>query len=236
MSSHDGISDAITELDTQLHRLTRDSDFQAFFERFRRWKEKTATLIATAVSADEARRFKQIPAHDWTAGFDWIIGRHRSHLQVLLEAVDSASAADAAPSAVLGLGRELWWLYIHPAIRHVAQSRFETGHLADAVEAAMKEVNAATKARVHALTGQELDGSSLMNTAFSPRTPLLLLGDLNTESGRNVQQGYMQIFAGAITGIRNPKAHENLTITTERAVHLLFLASLLRFKLDEAQS
>jgi hypothetical protein len=34
-------------------------------------------------------------------------------------------------------------------------------------------------------------------------------------------------------GIRNPKAHANITITPERAIHFLFLASLLLFKIDE---
>jgi hypothetical protein len=45
--------------------------------------------------------------------------------------------------------------------------------------------------------------------------------------------GYMDIFAGAMTGIRNPKAHENMTITKNRAIHHLFLASLLFNRLDE---
>jgi len=44
----------------------------------------------------------------------------------------------------------------------------------------------------------------------------------------------MQIFAGSMTGIRNPKAHGNLNITRERGIHLLFLASLLFHKLDES--
>ncbi len=44
----------------------------------------------------------------------------------------------------------------------------------------------------------------------------------------------MYIFAGAMTGIRNPKAHDNLTISIERATHFIFLASLLMYKLDEA--
>jgi hypothetical protein len=45
----------------------------------------------------------------------------------------------------------------------------------------------------------------------------------------------MQLFAGAMTGIRNPKAHGNVAINDTRAISLLFLASLLRSKLDEAR-
>ena len=46
----------------------------------------------------------------------------------------------------------------------------------------------------------------------------------------------MQIFAGAMQGIRNPKAHENLSISREDAVKRLVLASLLMDKIDEAIS
>ena len=66
-----------------------------------------------------------------------------------------------------------------------------------------------------------------MNLAFSLQAPLIELDDLSTTSGKSVQTGYMQIFAGAMTGVRNPKAHANITITPERAIHFLFLASLL---------
>jgi uncharacterized protein (TIGR02391 family) len=122
---------------------------------------------------------------------------------------------------------------LHPEIREVARARLKAGHRADAVEAALKHVNAILKERVLKLTGKELDGADLMNVAFSPKNPVLLLGDLGTLSGRSMQQGYMQIFAGAMTGVRNPKAHAILDVDETRATHLLFLASLLRYKVDE---
>ena len=43
----------------------------------------------------------------------------------------------------------------------------------------------------------------------------------------------MELFAGSIAGIRTPKAHSNVNITPERALHHLTLASLLFFKLEE---
>lgn len=81
--------------------------------------------------------------------------------------------------------------------------------------------------------GKEYDGAPLMYKAFSFKKPIIKLGDLTTEIGQNIQKGYMQIFAGSITGIRKPKAHENITIDSKRAIHFLFLASLLMFKIDE---
>lgn len=56
---------------------------------------------------------------------------------------------------------------------------------------------------------------------------------LETVTGKILQQGDMQIAAGAMLGIRNPKAHDNVDIDETRAIHFLFLASLLLQKLDE---
>ena len=72
-----------------------------------------------------------------------------------------------------------------------------------------------------------------MNKAFSPNNPLVVLDDLSNESGRNVQLGYMQLYAGSMTGVRNPKAHANVTIDEIRARHFLYLASLLAYRFDE---
>jgi uncharacterized protein (TIGR02391 family) len=135
---------------------------------------------------------------------------------------------DAAPSPT-----EWFWQLVHPRIKALAKPRFEAGFFGDAVETSFKEINDAVKLIVKERTGNELDGSGLMTTAFSPGRPIIQLNALATESDRNMQQGYMQIFAGAMTGIRNPKAHGNLNPDSRRALHLIGLASLLRYQIDE---
>jgi uncharacterized protein (TIGR02391 family) len=127
-----------------------------------------------------------------------------------------------------------FWSMIHEDIIKVAKDKFEDEYYADAVESALKEVNSRVKEIVKSKTGEELDGARLMNKAFSENNPIIVLNNLSDENGRNIQIGYMQIFAGAMTGIRNPKAHANITIGRERAIHFIFLASLLMYKLDEA--
>lgn len=127
------------------------------------------------------------------------------------------------------------WSGLHPKITEIAQPRFESKHFADAVEASLKEANDRVKSLVKARTGKEYDGADLMRKAFSPNAPIISLADMSTTSGQNEQQGYMEIFAGAMTGIRNPKAHSNLVIDEKRTMHLLYLASLLMYKLDEAK-
>jgi len=94
-------------------------------------------------------------------------------------------------------------------------------------------VNSSVKNIVRRKTGNELDGASLMRTAFSPKNPIIVLDDLSTKSGKNIQQGYMEIFSGAMIGIRNPKAHENMQIKEIPARHRIYLASLLMTKIDE---
>jgi uncharacterized protein (TIGR02391 family) len=122
---------------------------------------------------------------------------------------------------------------IDPIIHDVARDRFISGMYADSVEAALKEVNQIVKRLYLDRTDVELDGSALMQAAFSANNPTLPLSDMQTQSDKNIQIGYMQIYSGAMTGIRNPKAHENIIIDKSRAVHFLFLASLLIIKLRE---
>ena len=120
------------------------------------------------------------------------------------------------------------WQNIHTIIQRIAKPRFESSHFADAVEASFKEINDIIKKAYINKEGQEKDGDSLMRKAFSTssnNTPLFLLADNSTDSGRNIQQGYMDIFAGSMKGIRNPKAHANLDVNPDEAWEMIVLAS-----------
>lgn len=128
---------------------------------------------------------------------------------------------------------DTFWGLLHPKIVEISKNRFEAEHFADSVEAAFKEINKIVKTIVKQRTNDEFDGSDLMNRAFSPQHPIIVLDDLSTQSGQDAQKGYMQLFSGSMTGIRNPKTHDNVTIDCPKAVHFLFLASLLMFKIDE---
>jgi len=127
------------------------------------------------------------------------------------------------------------WSLLHPSIVKVAKARFEARQYADSVEAAFKEINNVIKSIVKSKTGSERDGAPLMQFAFSVERPVIELADTNTESGRNIQKGYLQIASGSMTGIRNPKAHQNLEISETRAIHHLFIASLIMSKVAEGK-
>lgn len=124
------------------------------------------------------------------------------------------------------------WEAIHPLISSVSQSRFNDGYYADAVEAAFKEINTRVKEIFFTRTYNEKDGAKLMQSAFSVQNPIIKLGDVSTETGTNIQQGYMEMFAGSMRGIRNPKAHNNQIISRSDAIRKLHFASMLMYKLD----
>ena len=128
------------------------------------------------------------------------------------------------------------WQGIHPRVAKFARPRFKDGYFGEAVEASYKEVNEVVKQIVRDAGGPELDGAALMNTAFSPNNPLIELTELETITDQDIQKGYMQIMAGAMTGIRNPKAHGNLNPPPSEALHLIYLASLLMHKIDKRKA
>ena len=97
-------------------------------------------------------------------------------------------------------------------IRRVSQQLFNNGHHAEAVSAALKELNHQVKQEYKQRKNVDLDGAPLMREALSPNNPVFVLADQSTKSGKDIQQGFMELFAGSMIGIRNPHAHENLSL------------------------
>jgi uncharacterized protein (TIGR02391 family) len=122
------------------------------------------------------------------------------------------------------LGQDARIAALHADVRQVADRYLESGHPEVAIFEAFKAINN----RVKAMTGLELDGSSLMGEAFKDDDPAIVLADLSTETGKNIQAGYRFLFMGAVRGIRNPEAHELFTaLDAEEALETLAFASLL---------
>lgn len=128
------------------------------------------------------------------------------------------------------------WTLIHPAIAEITKDRMGSGFYADAVENACKVLNNCVREIVQTKTGEEYDGAKLMQKAFSADNPIIKLEKGNSQSAHDTQLGYMQIFSGVMTGIRNPKAHEIEIITREDALRKLIMLSILMYKIDDATS
>jgi len=117
--------------------------------------------------------------------------------------------ADPQPAGA-ELGDLYGMLVTHAELRTVTRGLFTDGYHARAVEEAFKALNNLVKRRSGL---DEQDGAPLMRQAFSLKSPRLrILERLRTDSQNSEQQGYMEIFAGWMAGIRNPRAHEHLLV------------------------
>lgn len=111
-----------------------------------------------------------------------------------------------------------------PEIKKVSIKLFDDSHYSQAVLEALKCLNNFVKNK----SGVQGDGKSLMLTVFNEKDPVLKLNQLSTTSEKNEQEGFKFLFAGAMVGIRNPKAHENIVDNDPvKAMEMLALVNLL---------
>lgn len=122
---------------------------------------------------------------------------------------------------------------LHPVVLENAYQLYRNGHLREAVLNSITAVFDFIRTR----TGSPEDGDRLIGQALSLNEPMLILSELESESGQNDQKGFMQIYKGTYQGIRNPKAH-SLThdLTNSKAAQYLVFASLLARRIEEASS
>lgn len=120
---------------------------------------------------------------------------------------------------------------LHPAIHEHSFQHYLNGHYREAVLNSIVAVFDLIRER----TGFDLDGSNLITETFSLERARLILSEIKTESGKNDQKGFMQIFSGAYLGIRNPKAHSLAhDLDKTKAAQYLIFASLLARRVQEA--
>lgn len=121
---------------------------------------------------------------------------------------------------------------LHPIIYKNAYQLFQNGDYRNAV---LNSIIAVFD-QIREKTGLEDDGEKLSGKVFSLTNPYLIFSNLDTESGKNDQKGFLQIFQGAYTGIRNPKAHTlEHDLTKEKAAQYMIFASLLARRIDESK-
>lgn len=164
----------------------------------------------------------------------WHSGQHmvRSEADQILVALERLKQLELKRENLKTLDA---WSYLHPRIAKAAKDKLSHRDYEGAVQDALLEINARLKAVYKTQRGEERDGVDLMRRSFSPENPVLVLGNLDTKSGRDTQEGYMHLFEGAMMGIRNPSAHQKVPTTSDDAMRKLMLASLLMSKVDEAK-
>ena len=96
----------------------------------------------------------------------------------------------------------------------------------------MKALNAFVRLRSGV---DDRDGNELMEYVFSVKNPVLAFNDLKNESDRNEQKGFMGMLSGAVSGLRNPRAHRLMKDDPERALEFIAFVSLLAKLVDGAR-
>lgn len=135
------------------------------------------------------------------------------------------------PSAVIMALYE--GLQLHPTVQKVSGRLFKDGHYAPAIFEAYKAINNAVKKKAGAVDAS--NDHTLMAVVFSEENPILRLNSLSDDSEISEQLGFKFLFMGATTGIRNPKAHQNIEQKDPiKTLHYLSFASLLMAMVDVA--
>lgn len=109
--------------------------------------------------------------------------------------VEESEVVDAHPFEVRN---------IHPDLPSKVRRLFDDGHYPEATFAAFKFV----ESRVKKASGLKGTGFGLMMQAFDESNPVIKLNDFLSESDIDEQRGFRHIFAGAQSGIRNPRGHD----------------------------
>lgn len=112
---------------------------------------------------------------------------------------------------------------IHPDIAGVSMKLFDDGHYAQATFEAFKYIDN----QVKVISGIEDTGFNLMMNAFNETGPKIKLTNLKTMSDKDEQKGFRYIFAGIMSGIRNPRGHDNRADPIDLCLDHLSVASVL---------
>jgi uncharacterized protein (TIGR02391 family) len=212
---------------------------------------RMATTIATKVSQTfvdiygpgtvEAAngRVSTATFYGWTAeqDFDLHLEAFRRGCSQVVARLDAGiemfeeRLAATTPGSVNQVLRAYEQLDLHAEIERASGKLYRDGHYANAIEDAVKALNALVRMR----SGRDdLDGVGLMQTVFSPNNPILKFNPLADQSDQDEQKGFMMLFSGAVAGLRNPRAHKLIQDDPERALEFVAFISLLAKLLDEA--
>ena len=129
------------------------------------------------------------------------------------------------------------WGVMDADIKANCKIKFEQGNYADSVETAFKLIEQKIRKVLRDKgidTSQYTSPVNLIHFAFSANgNPPIRLASQTDDSYASTQKGYMELYAGAFSAIRNPKSHQVIIIEKDKALNFLFVANLLIKKIDE---
>ena len=123
-------------------------------------------------------------------------------------------------------------LKFHPRIVKASRSLFRSGHYPEAILNAFRCIEIFAKEK----SGLKKRGVDLMHKAFNEKNPAIKLNRMQEDFEIDEQAGFRFIYAGAMMGIRNPKAHAEVQQRDPyRTLEYISLASLLAKRLEEGE-
>ncbi len=127
---------------------------------------------------------------------------------------------------------------LHPWIWSGASSLWQSGHYREAVEGAIKKLNAETQNKVGR---RDLSETKLFQESFSTDAPkagkarLRRMKDDGSDTYSSVQRGAMALAEGVFAGIRNPLSHEvDQELSEQEALEYLAALSVLARWVDQS--
>jgi uncharacterized protein (TIGR02391 family) len=151
------------------------------------------------------------------------ISTAKAHLEAI-KAGFLEELGDAGRSSTGKALRAYEGLELHPVIERASGSLFRDGHYANAVEDAVKALNALVRLNSGV---DDKDGTALMEYVFSAKGPILKFNSLSDNPDIDEQKGFMMLFSGAVAGLRNPRSHKIIKDDPEMALEFVAFVSLL---------
>lgn len=129
------------------------------------------------------------------------------------------------------LPEESFWRFMNENIMEISKGKFDHGYYLDAVTSAFQAIYKKIYDIVQERTGEKLTGEVLMKKAFCGDEPIIVIDNISSKEGIILQKSFCRIFTGVFTGIDRPGS----ATTKKEVVHLLFFASTMMSKLDDAK-
>ena len=148
--------------------------------------------------------------------------------------VQPATTVSEAKLRASKLRKELVDIHVHHRVLRCCTEELLARDYFHAVHEAAKSLTD----RISEETGLSLDGTPLIERAFSSQSPAVIISALRTASEKNEYRGIKDMFLGVNFAVRNVTAHElriKWDIDEGKALNMLVIISALHKILDDCQ-
>lgn len=167
----------------------------------------------------------------------------RDSTSKILEALSSEDAFSKFTPVIQALHKmvpeypQLHWRYLDVNLKERVKSYYENSQFGEAADQGIKIYCE----RIRKLTELLMDGTELTGKVFGGNPPVLMVADVATETGRNMQLGQEALSRGLISGFRNPISHGPIdsmvpeVFTELDCLNILSLTSYLMGRVEKAK-